>query len=224
MNVLKRQPGVLVTMTACILAVLLAQDVAAMTISGLGSPSSHPDLAGGSVIDFEANADGETAITFGYADVSMTGNDVLRISAAFGGSFNVTGNSLALTTNDLTQQLTLSFLSPVTAFGFNFGGADVAWRLSAYSAAGALLDEQLISPFGNSNDGAWFGISAPGISSARLHNTAFDIGAGTGTPDYVVIDNVTVVRAIPEPATTLLMGLNLAGLCLGRLRRLTRVR
>jgi hypothetical protein len=211
----KRQAKILVSTLICLLGISLAQNVAAVPISGFGSPSSHPDLAGGSVIDFEANANGEIATTFGYTDVSMTGNNVLRIINSFDGSFNVTGNSLALTSNDRTEEITFNFLSPVNAFGFNFGGADLEWRLIAYSAADTILDELTISPFGGSNNGEWFGISVPGIASTRLYNTAFDIGSDTGTPDYVVIDNFTYVSAVPEPSTFMLISLGLAGLGFG---------
>jgi hypothetical protein len=201
------------------LGIFPARNAAAVAIGGLGAPSSHPDLAQGSIIDFEANTSGEAAISFGYPDVSMTGNNLLRITDSYDGSFNVTGNSMALTANDRTEAITFNFSSPVDAFGFNFGGADKEWRLIAYSTNMSILDELAISPFGNSNNGEWFGISAPGIASARLYNTAFDIGSNTGTPDYVVIDNFTYANAVPEPGTFLLMGLGLAGLGLSRPRR-----
>lgn len=81
----------------------VAQHAAATPISGLGLPSDHADLAGGAVIDFESNPHGDVAMTFSYADLTMTGNNVLRITNSFSGSFNVTGNSLALTSNDQTE-------------------------------------------------------------------------------------------------------------------------
>jgi hypothetical protein len=176
-------------------------------------------LVGGSVIDFETNSDGEAALTFGYPDVTMTGNNILRITNSFGGSFNVMGNSMALTSNDRTEEVIFDFLSPVDAFGFNFGGADFEWYLIAYSAANTILDELTISPFGNSNNGEWFGISAAGIASAKLYNTAFDVGSNSGTTDYVILDNLTYVKSVPEPATLLLMCLGLAGIFVTGIRQ-----
>lgn len=211
----KRQAKIFISTFICMAGIFLAQNAVAVPISGFGPPSSHPDLAGGSVIDFEANANGEFATIFGYTNVSMNGNNILRITNSFDGSFNVTGNSMALTSNDRTQEITFNFMSPVDAFGFNFGGADLEWRLISYSAADSILNELIISPFGGSNNGEWFGISASGIASARLYNTAFDIGDDTGTPDYVVIDNLTYVSAVPESSTFMLISLGLAGLGFG---------
>jgi len=213
---MKRQTRILISSFICIFTLPLAQNVAALPLSGLGTPAGHPGLAGGSVIDFEANANGAFASTFHFPDVSITGNNILRISSSFDGSYNVTGNSLALTTNDQTQEITFNFAAPVEAFGFNFGGVDSSWHLVAYSAASTVLDEFSIAPFGSSNNGEWFGIAGPGIASVQLYNTAFDIASNTGTLDYVVIDNLTYAAPIPEPATILLFSTGLAGLAAGR--------
>jgi hypothetical protein len=216
---MKQQKRIFISSLICILAVPLAQNAVALPLSGFGSPSDHADLAGGSVIDFETNANGAFATTFDFADVSMSGNNLLRIISSFSGSYNVTGNSLALTTNDRTQEITFNFAAPVDAFGFNFGGADLDWHLIAYSATSTVLDAFNIAPFGSSNNGEWFGIAAPGIASAKLYNTAFDITGNTGTLDYVVIDNFTYAEPIPEPATILLVGTGLAGLAAARRRK-----
>lgn len=204
----KRYLSVLIILTG----IPLAQSVSAIPLSGFGSPSSHPELAAGAVIDFESNASGDSAGTFAYLDVTMTGNNLLRITDSFSGSFNMYGNSVALTSNDRTQEIIFNFLSPVTAFGFNLGGADLEWRLIAYSTSNAILGDMLITPFGSSNSGEWFGILAPGIASAILYNTAFDVANNTGTTDYVVLDNLTYATSVPEPATFMLMSLGLAGL------------
>lgn len=181
-------------------------------MTGQGVPSDHAALAGGTVIDFEANASGEAAANFDYAGVRMTGNNLLRITDAFDNQFNVTGNSLALTTNDRTQEIEFAFAAPVDAFGFNFGGTNATWHLVAYGAGDAVLGELDLPQIDVANDGDWRGIAAPGIVSARLYNTAFDIGADSGSLDYILLDNFTYqAAAVPEPEAYALM---LAGLCL----------
>ncbi|MGR8931949.1 MAG: PEP-CTERM sorting domain-containing protein [Gammaproteobacteria bacterium] len=200
---------VFTSVLVCVIGLYPAGNAAAMPISGFGVPSDHSDLAGGEVIDFEFNSSGDSADSFGFGSVTMTGNNVLRITDSFSGTFNVSGNSLALTTNDLTQEVAFDFLSPVDAFGFNFGGADLEWRLVAYSSTNAVLDELIISPFGNSNNGEWFGLSLAGIASARLFNTEFDTASNSGATDYVVLDNFTYVKSVPEPATLALFSVGL---------------
>jgi hypothetical protein len=216
MQALKRRRRVFMAALAGIVGVFLAQTATAVPISGFGT---SPALAGGSVINFEASTNGEAAITFSYPDVTMVGNNLLRITDSFNGSFNVTGNSMALTSNDRTEEVVFNFLSPVDAFAFNFGGADLEWRLIAYSVTNTILDELTISPFGNSNNGEWFGISTAGIVSARLYNPAFDVGSNSGSTDYVIIDNFTYVESVPEPATILLMCLGLLGILATSMRR-----
>lgn len=73
-------------------------------------------------------------------------------------------------------------------------------------------DDLTISAFGNSNNGEWFGISTPGIASARLYNTAYDTSNNTGTAEYVVLDNFTYAKSVPEPSTLALLVLGLAGI------------
>lgn len=184
-------------------------------LSGQGSPSAHAALAGGTVIDFESHTAGDSAGAFGYGGVVMTGNNLLRISDAYDGQFNVTGKSLALTTQDRTQQLEFDFADPVGAFGFNFGGTDETWRLVAYASDGSVLAELDLPQIQDGNGGDWRGIQAQGIASATLYNTAFDVGTDSGDLDYIVLDNFTYLAApVPEPQTYALM---LAGLGFVRL-------
>ena len=121
------------------LAVVLALGVGglvpmarAAAIGGQGLPASHPALAGGLTVDFQATAAGAAAVSFSYGGVTGTGNNLVRITTDFDGSFNTTGHSLALTTNDRTQEVLFDFSVPVDAFGFNFGGTDQLWKLVAY--------------------------------------------------------------------------------------------
>lgn len=216
---IKRRSRLIKPALAILCAGCFIQPAAATNISGLGLPSDHADLAGATVVDFAANVSGDFAASFTYGNVTLTGNNVLRVTDTFDGSFNMTGNSLALTTNDRTQEITFEFLAPVRAFGFNIGGTDQAWRLIAYSATSAILDTLDIPVLSSNDNGEWFGVSAPGIASARLFNTAFDVGTDTGTLDYIVLDNVSFANDIPEPDTIVLVSLGLLGLRLGRAHR-----
>ena len=196
-----------------------ASHATATAISGQGLPASHAELTGGTVVDFEANTSGEFATSFTYPGVTMTGapgNKIMWVLNNFDAQFNVTGNSLALTTNDRTQEIVFDFTAPVSAFGFNLGGTDEAWRLIAYSASSTILDEVLLPVINNANDGQWYGIAVQGIASARLYNTAFD---NTGGLDYIVIDNFTFASHVPEPATLALLVLGLLGLGVSRARK-----
>lgn len=188
---------------------------APVILSGQGMPSDHAALTGGTVIDFEYDTPGDFAASFDYGGVRMTGNNLLRISDAFDNQFNATGNSLTLTTNDRTQAIEFDFASPVDAFGFNFGGTNETWHLIAYGAGGTILEELDLPVLDTGNDGDWRGIAAAGIVSAKLYNTAFDVGTDSGSLDYVVLDNFTYLAApVPEPETYALMlaGLGLVGL------------
>lgn len=198
---------------AWLIGALLSTSTLASPISGTGLPSSNAALAGGSVIDFESNTPvTDDAVTLTYPDVSMTGNSTLRISAAFDGQFNVTGKALALTTNDSVKEVVFAFTGLVDAFGFNIGGTDVAdWQLVAYSATGATLESLSVPVLNDGNNGNYLGIAMPGIASARLSNS--------GSEDYVVLDNFTYVKQIPEPFSLALIGIGIAGIAYRQRKR-----
>ena len=197
----------------------LSQSAMAASINGTGLPISHPTLAGGAVIDFSSHTSGHASPSLSYTDVEISGNNVLRITDSFNGMFNMTGKCMALTSNDRTQEVTFTFSTPVDAFGFNLGGTDSPWHLVAYSAANDIVGERTIAPFGNSNNGEWFGIASSGITAARLYNTEFDVLNNTGITDYVVLDNFTYATPVPEPSTCILTGLGLVGLSLSARKR-----
>jgi len=149
---------------------------APVILSGQGVPSDHASLAGGTVIDFEAQTAGDAAVSFDYVGMAMTGNNMLRITDAFNGSHNTTGNSLALTSIDRTQEIVFDFNTPVDAFGFNFGGTNETWHLVAYGAGDAVLEELDLPVIDPTNDGDWRGIAAEGISDHAV--SSHDAGDG----------------------------------------------
>lgn len=167
---------------------------AGVTIVVLGSVSkaqgalitnySDQALSGGSTIDFEQATPGSyNSITQGNVTFSAPSGQVGFISSNYGGSYNTQGKSLQNTyAFDGFNNLKISFSTSTNAFGFNFGASDESWTLSAFDAAGLLLDTQIIAPTNSSNAGDFFGIKTNTlISYATL--------AAQSPSDYVFIDN-----------------------------------
>lgn len=120
-----------------------------------------------------------------------------------------------------TSQFRFDFEDTVSAFGFNFGGPDAVWTLSAYTADGTLVDEMDIGwvAVDEISDGQYYGITGANISYALLtysHNTydgycypEYYAFVGQACGDWVLIDNLTYasesVGAVPVPAAAPLM-------------------
>lgn len=181
----------------------------AALISGFGDPVTHPSLAGGTVVDFDTSPTG-LFHSQSYGALSINGEDgPFTIGSDFNGSFNTRGGQSLYNDFDFVPSiLRFNFTSPVDAFGFNWGAADNTWTLEAYSAGGAVLDTQAITPVFGSNAGEYFGMAAAGISYAILWNTAGG--------DYIFIDNFTFIGdepQVPDAGSSLaLLGFGLAGL------------
>jgi hypothetical protein len=172
----------------------LSMIAAGVTIVALGSVSkaqaalitnfSDEALSGGSTIDFEQATPGSyNSITQGNVTFSTPSGQVGFVSANYDGSYNTQGQSLQNTyAFDGFSELKISFVTPINAFGFNFGASDESWTLSAFDAAGSLLDTQVLAPTGSSNAGDFFGIKTDIlISYATL------VAQVPG--DYVFVDN-----------------------------------
>lgn len=211
-------------MSALVVAAVLVLPNAVMggTISGTGDPASHPSLAGGVAIDFESFANGSfhTSLVFPGVQMTGTGGD-LQVLDNFGGSFNVTGNSVALRTSTPVQAVTFDFSSNVKAFGLNVGGTDKTWQLTAFSDSHAVLGQVDLPILANDNSGYWIGLAFNGIASASLVNTQYRDAPGSATQDYIVFDNFNYASSVPEPRGILLIGLGLLGFALMRRKYLS---
>lgn len=153
--------------------------------AALITTSSDQALSGGSTIDFEQATPGSyNSITQGNVTFSTLAGQVGFISSAYGGDYNTQGQSLQNTyaINGFST-LNISFSTLTNAFGFNFGASDVPWTLTAFNAAGSVLDTQALAPTQSSNSGNFFGIKTSGSFISRATLTA------QSNADYVFIDN-----------------------------------
>ena len=114
------------------------------------------------------------------------------------------------------------------AFGFNWGGSDTTWTLTAYDPSHSPLESYNIPAVGSSNGGDFFGLAAIDIAYATLaQNGSLGqlsflglVSLRLDLTDEIFIDNFsykTQSSPVPEPATMLLFGSGLIGL--GAVRR-----
>ena len=169
--------------------------------------SSDPVLSGATVIDFETQSLGNYSNLL-INNVNFSGNSNFKIDNALSG-YNATGKYLE---NTLTgsNQFIFNFLSPVSAFGFNWGASNEDWVLNAYDTSNNLLESYTLPQVWWNNNGEFYGISIANISYATLVQTTFN----EDIIDWILIDNFTYQgnNPVPEPATMLLFGLGLLGL------------
>lgn len=174
--------------------------------------SSSSLLTGATVITFETVTPGTfsnltvSGVTFGAESTKL-----ITVDSTLSGSYNNTGQSLQNTYSGTAfGNLTITFSTPVSAFGFNWGASDATWTLTAFDAGNNVLEAFGLPITTSSNAGEFYGLG--GYSAAITKATL--IGP---TSDYVFIDNFKFV-AVPEPATYAL-ALGLAALVVTAWRR-----
>lgn len=194
-------------MAAATYAPAMAQD-----FSGLGLPEADPTFAGPvSVATF-------TGTNQSFSSYSENGITISagRISSSFADNYNSFGSYYDNNAGALSS-ISIGFASPVDAFAFNWGAADVIWNLQTF-AGSTLIQSYALAFTGPSNRKEYFGFTGNGITSATL--TASSPG------DWVFIDNITIgatgdIGAVPEPSTwaMMLLGFAVMGAALRRSRR-----
>jgi hypothetical protein len=187
--------------------VLLSTNGFAATITGTGDPVTNPFLTGGTMETFDSGPAGESA-TVALGNVTYQGiNGTFTIGNTYIGEYNTRGVYSIYNGGDgIPANFRFDFATPVQAFGFNWGAADVTWLLSAYDSNDVLLESFEVTPTAASNAGEYFGIAALNIAYATL--VSQDVEAS----DWVFIDNFTtagdaipVGPAVPVPAMSQLM-------------------
>jgi hypothetical protein len=205
----------------CLLAALLLwlTPLSAGAISFISS-AADPALASSALITLDSEPDGlsfTSHTTLGGELTFSTTNGTLLLSSTWTASFGTTGVSLQTPANGPTNDITIAFNAPVSAFGFVVNALDIDWSMQAFDTSGnaiggAFTIADQSPPFtGNARRG-YAGLATGGadplIGSIRI--------TATGT-DWAIIDNFSLVVA--EPSTFVMLTIGLLGLAqIGRPR------
>ena len=198
---------------------------AALTLTVVGAANAapvfftnaaDPALAGASSIDFNSEALGAfTSRTFDGAVVFSSPQN-LFVKNTYSGGYASSGRYVANQENP--DPVTISFVSAVSALGFNWGAADQPWIIEVFDTSNALLG--ILNVAAQTSPYAGFiGIDGDGalIGSVRLTDQS------SYGYDYFLLDNLQYVTGqqnhVSEPAGIALVGLGLAALGLSRRRK-----
>lgn len=200
--------------------------------AALISNPADPALAGGTTITFNdlalANYDSVTAngVTFSNADIARTpAIQGLSITDRYSSiavpyESNVLKYSTAVFPApegvDVPRALLrFDFSGSVRAFGFDLINSSYPISLTAFNAAGTLIET--FSPTGGSVSNEYRGIAAS-------EDIAYAILGNYNGYDYIIIDNFTVgPSAVPVPAALPLMASGLAFLGFGKRKKTKRI-
>lgn len=208
-----------ISKTSAFALTLLAAALAGQAHAAPITSELDPALSGAALVDFEAGPAGNwTSQSFGAITVTaLNTTDVpaatFSVASDYAGNYNTRGQLHISNQGSQFQALRFDFNAPATAFGLMFGASDASWSLNAYTAGGTLLQSTVINAVHGSNAGDYFGLSGLANASYALLTQNMDGMYAGGGVDYVFVDNVRAVTAVPEPETfaMLLAGLGLIG-------------
>lgn len=204
------------TLLGALALALFAGHAAATPISGTDGTGT-PTIAGQTgIATFDATPLGRTSsVTSGNVTVSGIGGSI-RAANDYPNQYNGRGAAYLDNDSGATNGFRFDFASIVNAFAFNFGASDEVWMLTAFDAAGHMLESVQAPVTSTSNAGDYIGLSVGGIQYATL-TTQFS--------DWVFVDNLvyaaasTHSSAVPEPGSIALIGLGIAGVFAMRRRK-----
>lgn len=179
------------------------------------SSSSSSLLTGATVISFETVTAGSaySSLTVSGVTFSAEATKFITVDSSYAGVYNNSGQSLQNTYSGTAfGNLTITFATPVSAFGFNWGASDATWTLTAFDASNNTLEAFALPITSSSNAGEFYGLG--GYSTAIAKATL--VGP---TSDYIFVDNFKFV-AVPEPSVcALALGVAALAVMAGRKRR-----
>jgi hypothetical protein len=202
------------TITGAIALALLAGNAAAVPINGTDGMGTATIVGQTGIANFENNGIGtSSSVTSGILTVSGIDGPI-RVADDYPNQYNGRGNAYLDNNQGGTNGFRFDFATIVGAFAFNFGASDNVWTLTAFDAAGHML-ESVAAPITNgSNAGNYIGLADAGIQYATL-TTSFS--------DWVFVDNLVYAAAqtaaVPEPGSIALLALGAVGVIAMRRRR-----
>ncbi len=200
-------------MRSLLLALALVLAAAPATAATMITNPLDPALAGATVIDFDGESDGTSFATASVGALSILSNtNLLQFDDDWAAQFGTTGIALETRLGPANDDLVLTFAAPVAAFGFAINALDIDLTMNLYDGIGNLVDSFTIA---NQPGQGLSGFARRGYAGA---SSAVPIArlqiVNASQHDWFLIDDVAFVAAVPEVASTMLLGVGLLGLAL----------